>query len=1267
MDQLSQQVTDGIVNYFPEYPAEHKNLGFDLFKLKEFHDLILENDEQTNPNPGTPLLHQKLGTRMFSPVSPYRSAVFYHAVGTGKTCLVSFIFEYYRKMYQQITSNTDFTPALVIVPNKQLANNFISDISTKCTNGVYVPKSKTKTGQFVLPKAGGLTSKQKRFQEIAAQVRKSYEITTVGSFANEIRAMMSDAKTRQQFIEKYSNRKIVIDEAHNLTRSPVLYNTYHEFLHTIVGCNVFLLTATPMWDDVSEIAALMNFINEPSKQLPLGQEFKRMFFSLDNDVLTLIPDKIDLLKTYFYNKISFLRSLTSNMRKIEIGYQINHPEIFPPHTPLYFNILSRQHANYIKNYSTVKRKPIRNTKRTSDEQPDKPENTQKDTIIDPARKGELDAINFMFLDNTPNQKWCKNCEKSDDGVCLRFFHNHIVITERKTYRYKQDGLGEYIIEHLDIFSSKFASIVKSIKNNPTENVFVYNELVGEISGYGGGGGIINLGLILKSAGLDWLTPNDVKNVKSNPRKRRFAVVSSYDGTYNDTTSRNVLLDKNYGKYNIPENKYGDICQVVIGSVAISTGINLYNTRQMHICSAHWNLSGNDQSEGRPDRYGAHDALPIDERYLKIYHHVSVFPRESTSESWITTVDDGTANGESGADDVVYGYPSGGQFDLATNIDIRVYYDGIEKYFPMAQMRRVIKESSYDCAFNYKRNVLQNDRNNTRECDFQDCNYTCDGFPESNIIKDDKIWKYVLTDKDELDTVTFTSFYSDELKLYYETKTRKYFASSDSINEVLLTVLLFEQGKTDGAVSGTDITAMSQQKTATFHKSIITKSINGLINDYIPLQNRYGLECYLKRKKNMLYLSYEKYQNRIGNIENTKHIRCKFDIDLPESIRQKEISKTRKYIDGICSHHGFDDFKNQFHKFPESLAVELAEVILSDPSYKSLEIYSFIRDRYKNAIFDYTNKETSDTGVFHVINVDQDTIGRLLHEGFLLSRSDYQEQVLRQMRAYLRAERIKIPIVSSEDRDYHKKTYGNDFKLLYDKYLHEIQRNINENNAPDPMPDVLKYQTTSPIRLIIYGRDKTFKNIDDRQIERLSIEIMKEPSHDKPQTEISKNISETEIYGIVNEQNKFWIKLPQVEGKNQMTGQVCVTTPLKELYAIMGNSDIYATPSENTYNSNFQLTNEELISKIRQQGGVLLDYLRITLERYHVDQTTLHDRLISVLAVLQDGLQKHQICSVIRNALASRGKILEVQQSKPVKRVVKPVKQPKPKGRPRKQL
>lgn len=64
-------------------------------------------------------------------------------------------------------------------------------------------------------------------------------------------------------------------------------------------------------------------------------------------------------------------------------------------------------------------------------------------------------------------------------------------------------------------------------------------------------------------------------------------------------------------------------EVLLLSSSGGEGIDLKNTRQIHIMEPHWNLAKINQVIGRGARYKSHASLPVDERKVTVYYWVSM--------------------------------------------------------------------------------------------------------------------------------------------------------------------------------------------------------------------------------------------------------------------------------------------------------------------------------------------------------------------------------------------------------------------------------------------------------------------------------------------------------------------------------------------------------------------------------------------------------------------------------------------------------------------
>ena len=76
-------------------------------------------------------------------------------------------------------------------------------------------------------------------------------------------------------------------------------------------------------------------------------------------------------------------------------------------------------------------------------------------------------------------------------------------------------------------------------------------------------------------------------------------------------------------YNMTDNKYGKYCKIIMISPAGAEGINLNNTRQVHIIEPYWNEVRIEQVIGRALRYCQHKDLPLEERKVDIFRYKMV--------------------------------------------------------------------------------------------------------------------------------------------------------------------------------------------------------------------------------------------------------------------------------------------------------------------------------------------------------------------------------------------------------------------------------------------------------------------------------------------------------------------------------------------------------------------------------------------------------------------------------------------------------------------
>ena len=239
---------------------------------------------------------QRFVNRLLSPRTPYRSALLYHGVGVGKTCAAVTVAESYLKEYpgkkvyivappniQEGFKRTifDSKDGLILAPkgSQQLNHH------RGCTDDVYLEL----TGSY---KEANRSTIETRVNKA---VKSRYEFFGYTSFYNHILATVSrvvksglnpekaEEYKRQALRHEFSDRVLIIDEAHNLRDNPLeseedsaddatpgdsadskagkkLTPFLKEVLEVCEGITLVLMTATPMYNSYAEIVFLLNLL-----------------------------------------------------------------------------------------------------------------------------------------------------------------------------------------------------------------------------------------------------------------------------------------------------------------------------------------------------------------------------------------------------------------------------------------------------------------------------------------------------------------------------------------------------------------------------------------------------------------------------------------------------------------------------------------------------------------------------------------------------------------------------------------------------------------------------------------------------------------------------------------------------------------------------------------------------------------------------------------------------------------------------------------------
>ena len=623
-----------------------------VYKKKEFYDVRLKEFEKVPDEPGTLMNHQKLIARFLSSNTLYDELLLLHEMGSGKTCTAIGAVE-------QIREEEKFQGALYLAKGDALINNFINELVFKCTDGRYIPENYEDL------------SEMKKVHRTRKAIENYYRTNTFETFAKKIEKYKTpESLSKWCADQNFNNNIIIIDEVHNLRMKAQIeengiktslnvYNEFYRFLHTVKDCKILLMSGTPMKDGVDEIASVMNLILPSDKQLPNSLEFVTKFFDKKGDTFIVKPSSVDDLKNSFKGRVSYLKSMRSTVKKV---FQDNDVSDGLEHMVVYGDTMSDfQSETYKKAYEE--------------------DGKENKGVWANSRQASL----FVFPDGTIGKdgfsKYVKKTAVKSVGKeekSKKTKHTFSLSESLKKEIVGESGgeSEEELLKKIEKFSSKYAASIKTILKAREDGkcVFVYNEFVT-------GSGLILFGLILQLFKFAKATGAEAEGSKFS----RYATLTSQ-------TSTDKEIGMLVNRFNKPDNKRGEIINVIIGSRKISEGFTFKNVQIIDIHTPWFNYSETSQVIARGYRLGSHKDL-IE---AGLNPSVDIYQRVSIPN--------------------IAGVMS---------IDFNMYKTSEHKDISIKGVERIMKESAWDCSLSYKRNFVTG-LNNQRECDYMDCNYVCDG-------------------------------------------------------------------------------------------------------------------------------------------------------------------------------------------------------------------------------------------------------------------------------------------------------------------------------------------------------------------------------------------------------------------------------------------------------------------------------------------------------------------------------------------------------------
>lgn len=568
---------------------------FNIFKYNNKDKLENTDKDVCSPKTFTLTDTQRFLRNFISKNTPYNSLLLFHGVGQGKTCTAISIVEnldnYYNKPALIILSSTLLDNFKKQIFDIQKYKDFIkSDNPTKkmniCTGNKYID---------MIPDKESLKDDLVEFR-INKIINQKYEFMgykELAIFLDKIRKKIKNTikdedKIEKLFIEKvsdlFSNRLIIIDEAHNLrndseTGSKTIANSFKKLISNVVNVKLVLLTATPMFDNAKEITWILNLLlsNEKKPELKSKDIFDQDGYITDEGTKILIKRTNGIVSYLNYkNPYAFPLRLFPSVNKDN-----NLIRKFPTKD------MRGNDINSIKDMEIIGSK-------ISDIQ---------ETLLNQLLNEDEDIQIFSQMQNIvyPNKIIDKSKCLGDKGYKNNFIeddNNRISYIDKKNQFLMYDNIEKY--------APKIKKILDYIINSEGI-VFIYSRYYNS--------GVVPILIALEHIGMSkYNTQNMCKNINiDNKINGNYIVISG-----NKTLSPNN--DKEISVIRSKQNKNGELIKVVIGTKVASEGIDFKNIREIHLMEPWYNLNRVEQIIGRGVRYCSHIDLPIEKRNTTIMFH-----------------------------------------------------------------------------------------------------------------------------------------------------------------------------------------------------------------------------------------------------------------------------------------------------------------------------------------------------------------------------------------------------------------------------------------------------------------------------------------------------------------------------------------------------------------------------------------------------------------------------------------------------------------------
>lgn len=587
-----------------------------------------------------------------------------------------------------------------------------------------------------------------------------YSFITFDSMKKEL---SGGGMTDERIIEKYSNCIFGIDEVHNLklygdgkNSSSDDYNQIHRLLHVAKNIKVLLLSGTPMTDHPNEIAQMMNLILPLDEQLPTGKYFTEQFLYEKDGINYVKEESKKILKSAMKGRVSYLKTMMSD---VSVGYA---GEVYEG-LQLFKVVAAVMSRFQTETYKISLAKDVASGAKDDEQSDDEDDVVEKSVRTAGVYSNSRQSTLFVFPDGSYGSAGFKKyiVKKERKSTISKGTKTISYVLSEDLKHALQGKTTDETLNNIRKCSTTYADTIESILKNRDKLHFVYGKLIE-------GSGNILFGCLLSLVGYSR------GDTGSNQKKLTYFNVTKK--IYSEDQMKTILK-----YYSSVANKTGALANVLISSKILSEGFTLKNIQQIHVLTPHWNFSELAQAIARGIRLNAHVDLAGQNPEIQIYLHVAI-PNDGTK-----------------------------------SLDLDKYIISERKDVAMKDVERLIKEAAVDCALFLDRNRIANNMENSRECEYQKCAYTCDG-----------ISSYM---NEDVDYTTYNLYYSD-----------------NDVDAVIKKLVVFFGAHFSAYIE--DIIAMYAEE---FQPFIVMRAISTIINKNYEIYNRYNIISYVREDNNVVYL------------------------------------------------------------------------------------------------------------------------------------------------------------------------------------------------------------------------------------------------------------------------------------------------------------------------------------------------------------------------------------------------------------------------------